>query len=103
MRFKKFTFKTEKATGKFRSFHSDSHTIKLNGIWCGKISEIATDKWEVRMMVQKDDPETSANPNCTWKWVAFKKKHATLDDAKSWVRANNDVIQDRFTIYLDKE
>lgn len=96
----KFTFKTEKPTGRYRSFQSASHDIKLGGAWCGSIDDDPPHK--VRFMKLKDDPMEDGNPNCAWKWVTLKKEFQSVADAKEWVRENSELIQRQIKIFTQK-
>jgi len=95
-----FTFKTEKSTGRYRAFYSDNHAIKLNKIEVGFID----DEFEhmIHLRVLKDDPKTSTNPNCKWKWIKFKQKFKTLQEAKTWLNENFDLICNTFKLYSEE-
>jgi len=67
----KFTFKTEKPTGAYRSFFSENHYIKLNK---KQVGAIADRTWKIRLMVFKDDINEDGNANCQWKWISLKKE-----------------------------
>lgn len=93
---KRFTFKTECSTGKYRSFYPDSHYIKLNKIVCGKIEDKLP--YTIRLQVIKTNINEDGNPNCAWRWVTFKKEFNTLKDAKEWLNRNFEEINKSFKI-----
>lgn len=83
---KKFTFKTEKPTGRYKSFQPTFHYIKLDGKWVGNITDDSPH--QVRLQVIKKDINENGNPNCSWKWVALKKQFKSLDEAKEYLNKN---------------
>jgi hypothetical protein len=97
----KFTFKTEKAVGKYRSFYSDFHTIKLNKEVCGTIDD--KEPYKISLMVVKDDINEDGNPNCKWKWIASTKEFKTLQEAKDFLSENFEAISSQYTIYKGKK
>jgi len=102
-----FTFKTEKATGKYRSFYSDDVYIKFRKKVCGEIIERKTDDqkriYKIRLQVIKDDKITDDNPNSIWKWITLTKEFDIVDDAKTWLKENKDGIFNKFNLYFDEE
>jgi len=88
----KFTFKTEKPTGRYRSFYSSSHHIKLKGFEVGSINP--EKPFKIRFMVMKNGTTiTDDNPNCKWKWITLKHESETLEAAKEWLNANIEGIK----------
>jgi glutamine synthetase adenylyltransferase len=95
----KFTFKTEKPTGRYRAFDSDDHHIKLNK---KRVGSIVDGEWTIRLMVLKSDINEDGNPNCKWKWITLKKKSASLQEAKDWLNENFfAIIEKHRIIYSD--
>ena len=92
----KFTFKTEKATGKYRSFEPDIHLIKYNKIEIGTIDDSAP--YTIRLQVIKKDIQEDENPNCSWKWIKLKKQFNSLPEAKIWLNENKDAILSKFDL-----
>jgi hypothetical protein len=86
----KFTFKTERPTGKWKAFDTSYHLIKLDGKQVGSIGDEAPHK--IRLMVIKDDIMSDGNKNCPWKWITLKKDSNTMDEAKTWLNANAEII-----------
>lgn len=88
----KFTFKTTKPTGRYKSFDKDYHTIKLKGF---EVGSILPDKpFKIRLMVVKNGTTIKDdNPNCTWKWITLKHESETLEAAKEWINANIEGIK----------
>ena len=95
-----FTFKTEKSTGRWRSFNKDTHYIKLNKIVVGHIEADAP--FKISFMVLKDDINEDRNPNCEFKWIKLKKESSSLEEAKEFINKNSDLIQSKFKIYIRK-
>lgn len=93
---KKFTFKTEKATGRYRSFHPDTHHIKLNKIECGLIQD--GKPYKIKFQVIKDDTKEDGNTNCEWKWITFKKESETLQEAKDFLNEKFEAINSKYKI-----
>ena len=79
----KFTFKTEKPSGKYRSFFDDHIDIKYNKKVVGEITPKFPHK--IRLMVIKNEKITDNNPNCNWKWITLKKDFESIDEAKLWI------------------
>jgi hypothetical protein len=92
---KRFTFKTEKSTGRFSSFYPDVHHIKLNKIECGYI----TDKKPhlIKLQVLNERP---GNLNCKWRWVTLVAEFWTLEEVKAFLNANFEMINKKYTIWL---
>ena len=84
----KFTFKTTKAIGKFRSFGSTLINIKLKKKLVGSI--LTEKPYLVSFMVNKQDIYEDNNPNCVWKWIRLKKEFRSVDEAKEFVNNNID-------------
>ena len=108
---KKFTFKNDIATGRFRSFALESCDIKLGGIIVGYINEISSrygivnpndGKYTIRFMVRKKELMEDKNPNCEWKWVTFKYKTNSIQDAKDFVKKHSEEIQKQFNLFIDE-
>ena len=94
----KFTFKTEKATGQFRSFFPDHHYIKIKGKQCGSINEKVP--YRIRLMVVKKDINEDDNPNCEWKWISLKKESKTLQEAKDFLNKRFSEILGMYKLYF---
>jgi len=95
----KFTFKTEKATGRYRSFHPDWHHIKLEKIKVGAITDSKPHK--IRLQIIKKDILEDGNPNCTWKWIQLKGRFDSIQDAKIWLNDHIDSILSKYDIYME--
>jgi hypothetical protein len=91
-----FTFKTDKPTGKYKSFSKPTHIIKLNKIWVGNINPIPP--YKIGLMVTKETIMEDGNPNCTWKWIRLKKESSSLEEAKTFLNNNFQKIIDKFNI-----
>lgn len=95
---KKFTFKTNKPTGRFRCFGTASHTIKYNKIDVGRIVD---KEWKVKFMVVKSDILEDGNPNCKWKWITLKKEFTSLDEAKIFLNDHVTEILAKFNLVTE--
>jgi len=91
----KFTFKTEKPTGRYRCFFSESHDIKIKK---KKVGSIVDRTWSIRLMVLKDDIMEDGNANCEWKWITLKKQSASLQEAKDWLNENFISLNEKYKI-----
>lgn len=96
----KFTFKTEKPKGRYKSFESPYHKVKMGGKVVGSIDH---DTWRIRFMVYKTDTITDDNPNCEWKWIGLSKRCESLEEAKEFLNANFDEINKKFKLYCMEE
>ncbi len=96
--FKKFTFKTEKPTGSYRSFFPNLHYIKWNKKEVGDIDD--KNPHTIRLKVYKSDINEDGNPNCLWKWIKFKKQFESVQDAKEWLNSPEilEAIQTKFRL-----
>ena len=97
----KFTFKTEKPTGKWKSFDSDIHYIKLNGKQVGQIDP--EEPYTIRLMVVKKDINEDGNPNCTWKRIKLVKDFKSLQEAKDFMNNNSAAIIAKYNFYMGME
>lgn len=94
---KKFTFKTEKPTGKYKSFDPTTYYIKLDGYKVGLINEDKPHK--ISLMVEKNERFTDNNPNCPWKWITLKHESNSIDEAKLWLNENFTAINQIAILY----
>ena len=94
----KFTFKTIKPTGKWKSFDNDVILIKLNKKECGAIEP--THPHKIRLMVVKDDINEDGNTNCIWKWITFKNEFKTIKDSKLFLNKYFIPITSKYNIHL---
>ena len=95
----KFTFKTEKSTGRYRSFYPDHHYIKLKRKEVGRIDDKIPHR--IRLQVVKDDINEDENSNCEWIWITLKKESDSLQEAKDFLNANIEVITTKYNIYIE--
>jgi hypothetical protein len=94
----KFTFKTDKPTGQYRSFYSNHHEIKLNKKVIGSIDPKLPHK--IRLQVMKTDIMEDGNPNCKWKWIVLKQQSQTLQETKEFLNRHCDEILQKYNLYL---
>lgn len=95
----KFTFKTNLPTGKWKSFGTTEHVVKLDGEGVGNIED--GKPFKVRLQVYKtaeDNAKPNANLNCPWKWITLKHESESLDAAKAYLNENFERIL-RLNIY----
>ncbi len=97
---KKFTFKTEKSTGKWRAFYKPSHYIKRNKNEVGMIGAEAP--FRIRFMIVKDEKYNDNNPNCSWMWIVLKHESNSLEEAKKFVNDNFEEINKQYNLYESK-
>lgn len=91
-----FTFKTEKATGKWRSFYHDTHIVKIKGAKVGRIDDNSPHK--IRLMVFKDDLLEDGNANCEWKWITLKKDSNSVSEAKEWLKTAYKSLNEKYRL-----
>ncbi len=86
---KKFTFKTEMAKGKYRSFWPDQHYIKLDG---KPVGNIADSEYKIRLMVFDDNSDTE------WHWITLAKHNSCLQDAKDFLNERFENITTKYRL-----
>ncbi len=91
-----FTFKTEKPTGRYRSFFQSSHYIKIKRFEVGCIEP--EEPFKIKFMIIKADIMEDGNKNCCWKWITLKKESKTLEEAKEFLNKNFDAITTKFKL-----
>lgn len=91
-----FTFKTDKPTGKYRSFYRPFHYIKLNKKKVGSIDDKSPHF--IRLQVIKKDINEDGNPNCEWKWICLKKQFQSVDEAKAFLKEKFYEIIEKFDL-----
>ncbi len=96
---KKFTFKTNKPTGRFSSFDNPSHDVKLNGKEVGTINDQAPHK--ISLYVMKTETITDNNPNCPWKRITLKQESTSIQEAKDWLNTNFDLLNRTYAFVQD--
>jgi len=94
----RFTFKTEKTTGRYKSFFPDTHYIKYKGHQVGGIMDAKP--YQIRLMVIKEDIMEDGNTNCKWKNIFLAKKSESLDEAKLWLNENIEKILCKYELYM---
>lgn len=100
MKAKKFTFKTNKPTGKFAWVDKNSHYIKLDGISLGSIDDSFPHK--IQFKVVKADINEDGNPNCPWKWVRLKKENKDINEAKEWLNNNFELLTNKLNLFISE-
>lgn len=105
----RFTTKTTKATGRYKSFFSDSHAIKHNKKVIGSISgtghPLQTAPYKIKLQVIKSDLNKNNNSNCEWECITLKARFDSVDEAKEWIKkpAIAEAILAKYNIYHDTE
>ena len=98
----KFTFKTIKPTGKWKSFDNNYYQILLKKKEVGAFYNEGEKGWSIRLMVMKIETITDNNPNCPWKWVTLKHRAESLEAAKDFVNGNFQKLTSSFTLKQDE-
>lgn len=108
----KFTFKENKATGRYRSFETESHEIKIKKQVVGSINELAGKAWNntpdedvgkfvIRLAIKK---EKTPEVPCDFKWITLKKRFNTATEAKEMLQAVADKIIEKYDLHhFDKD
>lgn len=96
----KFTFKTTKPTGKYKSFGTSIHDIKLNKKIVGTIRD--SEPYYVSFMVVKKDINEDKNINCSWKWIRLKKEFSSLEEAKDFINFRIIDILEKYNLYYEE-
>ncbi len=99
MKAKKFTFKTDKSTGRYSSFYPDQHYVKLKKKEVGHIGDKAP--YKIRLQVIKADINEDDNPNCSWKLITLKKESESLQEAKDFLNEHIDKILEKYNLHLE--
>jgi len=102
----KFTFKTERSTGKWRSFHPDTYKIKLKGLECGSISEHSSiglsnnpernGLFEISFSIKREKTEQNPAP---FRNVTLKRTFTTVDEAKEFLVEGTERLTKEFDLY----
>ena len=99
---KKFTFKTEKPTGLYRSFDKPTHHIKFKKHEIGHISDDKPHIIHFRVIKNAVDlAKPGNNKNCEWKWIHLKHESNSLQEAKDFLNTMIDKIFATFTFPED--
>jgi hypothetical protein len=98
---KKFTFKTEKPTGRYSSFYKNDYHIKMNNQKCGNIYS-DNNGWYVSLLVYEKDLNEDGNPNCEFMPIKFNKRLPSLEECKSWLNSEEvrKHIEENYKLYL---
>lgn len=86
----KFTFKANKPEGRYRSFFSTSHVVKVKGKEVGLISEDPKEfKWKIQLMVEE---------GTSFKWVTLKARFDNVPLAKEFLNGKSEQIFKQFKL-----
>jgi hypothetical protein len=105
MKHSDFTFKTDKPTGKYKSFFDSQYLIKYKKVEVGYFSKKyreGKDVFRVNFKVWKNENDLEKEPNCKWKWVTFKKEFFSLEEAKMWINEIKETIWEKYDIALEE-
>ncbi len=100
----KLSFKKHpKNTGLYAVGNPESNVdIKVDGIECGSIMapswQTKDNKWEIRLMVMKENFMPSPEEPSNWKNIFFKTKFDSEKDAREWLKQNWEIIINKYTI-----
>ena len=104
---KKFTFKQHPHPSGLEGVVQAGKTwvdIKLNKKVVGTLfKEGSLYPVDIRFKIHKKDIMEDGNPNCEWRWTTLKHKPTTIEEAKLYLLEFNDVIQQKFNLYIDEE
>lgn len=101
----KLSFKKQpKTTGRAGIGHPYSSTDILGdkkdvGIIVAPNWQTKDNLWRVRFVVEKNEVYNDGNKNCPWMWVGVKARFETEAEAREWVKANWDAIQEKFPLF----
>lgn len=102
MKFKKFTFRTEKSKGRYYSFYNaTTHYIKLDKKVVGWIND--EPPYKIRLSVIKQDILEDGHPNCPWKWITLKAQFSSLQEAKTFLNDNRETIQSKYPLHFEED
>jgi hypothetical protein len=93
-----FTFKKVILTGRYRSFEAESHDIKLKRRLVGHI-KLAPDAGQFKIMLAVKKERTEESP-CNFKWITFKARFNSAEEARQWLKARNSILQEKYDLYL---
>jgi len=94
----KFTFKKRKKETGLASIGAGTPetVIKLWGKYVGAIyirdSPLYSDEEGWRVKIQADNDKYPEESNCPWKWVQYKARFGTEEEAREWVQFNTEAI-----------
>jgi len=91
-----FTFKTDKPTGKYKSFSDPYHHIRIKRKDVGSIDH--NHPYRIRLMVTKKDIMEDGNPNCDWRWVVIKRQFTSMEEAKMFLNEYYEEITKTFNL-----
>jgi hypothetical protein len=92
----RFTFKKTVHEGRYRSFQKNHTEIKLNKKEVGYISEIEYSDYRVFFAVKKE--RTEKDP-AGFMWIKVKWHFYDENDAREYIKDNNNHIQEKFDLY----
>lgn len=97
----KFTFKKTVHEGRFKSFQTEHHTVKLNGKEIGIITELDLTrygvidasgndgKFEIRICVKREPAKITKQSPCEFKWCIIKQKFDSAELARKFIVDNS--------------
>ena len=95
----KFTFKTEKPTGSYRSFYPEHHYVKLKKKTVGMIGD--KHPHYIRLKVIKANIMEDGNSNCDWKWITLANQFRTIQEEKIFLNENIKLIMKQLNLSLE--
>ena len=93
----KFTFKTDKPTGRYRSFFKSTHHIKLKKKRCGIITD--EEPYRIKLQLMGNDE----NPNCNWRWATLKVKFESVQEAKDFLNKHIEAILKKYELHFSDD
>lgn len=103
----KFTFKTNKPTGPYRSFFESTYNIKWNKVCVGEFFTNKEGAWRIHLRIMKDEKLApnldDGNKNCPWVWVRLKQCFPTIEAAKEYINLPETIARLHSTLTIVKE
>lgn len=95
-----FTFKKNIPTGKYKSFETESHEIKIKRKLVGHINQPShfsnEEDFYVMFSIKK---EATKNSPASFKWITLKRRFKTADEAKTFLNKNFERLTKQFDLY----
>lgn len=95
----KFTFKSNKETGRFAHFFPTEYSIKLEG---AKVGFFTDKNLRIYLSVIKDDIMEDKNPNCIFKNITLAYKGKDIQECKDFLNRNFKAIISKYNLHKSK-
>ena len=91
---RRFTFKIDRATGRYASFFADNVDIKIKGKVVGSFSYGIVRGRDRILFHVKDETQKSGFRN-----IVLKKEVTTINETKQWLNDNFEAITTKFQLH----